>query len=372
MRLFSIIVLIALLSCMAFPSSIAGQTPSQDIEFTFDECMVTVIVQPNGRINVTYWMTFSVTSGSLGGFDIVGISETGTYDRDRAYVMVGSEREDLQVGSIVGGYSLDWNRRIQAGETGVVVFGYFSIERIVMETTRDGKDLGVLNWAPVQWNVPIGVEQVTVVYPIEMEPSWIADDGGILPAGADYAGYVVDSRQGIWTPDDSSRMDFDFNELLAYPSAANASPRYFSVSMKEYSVPAEYHFRIFHYTDWAFYAEHLGPGQLDYYTQSYINTYSDQEFALSLSVYNIGDATLEDVVVKMTLPDNITLIEGSLVTDLGVLPGGRAVELEYKMIAGGAAQVYNITFQVSASGLNFSDWLEFMVSVYVSDYVPPI
>ena len=150
----------------------ASSTPSQDVEVNLDSVLVDVIVLPTGRINVTYWINITVISGSLGGFDLQGIQENSIADPSRAYAQVGENKYSLIVGSISNGYALDWTPRTQEGETVTIVFGYFSTERVIEKTTSGiYGDLGVFNWAPVQWAVPIDYEAVQVIYPITLNSS---------------------------------------------------------------------------------------------------------------------------------------------------------------------------------------------------------
>ena len=116
------------------PMCMSAGTPSQNPVVNIDSVLVDVVVMNNGRINVTYWITFSVLSESLGGFDLLGIQETSIYDPGRAYVEMGEDRYDLTVGTRSGGYALDWTPRTQEGETVTVVFGYFSTNRVLEKT----------------------------------------------------------------------------------------------------------------------------------------------------------------------------------------------------------------------------------------------
>jgi hypothetical protein len=79
---------------------------------------VDVVVLPNGRINVTYFMTFTATSDGLGGFDLLGIQESSIYDPNRAYAEWGGNRYDLIVSERSNGYGLDWTPRTPDGEQG--------------------------------------------------------------------------------------------------------------------------------------------------------------------------------------------------------------------------------------------------------------
>ncbi|MFW9869483.1 MAG: hypothetical protein ACFFEL_07640, partial [Candidatus Thorarchaeota archaeon] len=121
--LIGLIVLSIIPTCSA--SSIPSDFPN------LDSILVDVVVMPNGRINVTYWMTFTAAEGGLGGFYLEGIQETTEYDRGRAYVEWGGSRYDLIVSKYTNGYALDWVPRTPVGEEVLIVFGYFSINRIV-------------------------------------------------------------------------------------------------------------------------------------------------------------------------------------------------------------------------------------------------
>jgi len=53
-----------MLVAIAFvPMCVGTSTPSQDPVVNIDSVLVDVVVMNNGRINVTYWITFSVSSG---------------------------------------------------------------------------------------------------------------------------------------------------------------------------------------------------------------------------------------------------------------------------------------------------------------------
>jgi len=329
-----------------------AQIPSADPNL--DSVYVDVIVLPNGRINVTYWMTFTAASGGLGGFDLQGIQETTQADPNRAYAEWGGHRYDLIVGKISGGYALDWTPRTPEGETVLVVFGYFSTSRVVeMTTSSTYGDLGVLNWAPVQWSIGIDYESVQVIYPIEMNSSWIEPSHGDTPEGADYAGYIEDENQGLWRG--SSQYAFDEYNLLAYPYDVAASPRYFTVSMAYTSLNAYDHFRVFHYTNWTFYAAYAEAGALGYTASPFINTQADTRFDLELSVFNYGDIILENVTILMTVPENLTLVSGSVVTNLGDLSGGEVWYQVYSLIPANVPAVLTVNFLVTSSSLNSSD-----------------
>ena len=173
---------------------VSASIPSQSVEINLDSVLVDVVVLPNGRINVTYWITIYVESGSLGGFDLLGIQENSVYDSNRAYAQVGMAKYPLIVGTLSDGYSLDWTPRTEAGYTVTIVFGYFSINRVIEKTTSGTYgELGVLNWAPVQWSVPIDYEAVQVIYPIVLDPTWYNPiTHGVNETGAEAVGYVED------------------------------------------------------------------------------------------------------------------------------------------------------------------------------------
>ena len=134
-----------------------------------DSVYVDVVVLLNGRINVTYFITFTATTDGLGGFDLLGIQESSIYDSNRAYAEWGGNRYDLIVTEKSNGYGLDWTPRTPNGEQVLIVFGYFSTNRVIEKTTSGTYgDLGVLNWAPVQWSIPVDFENVQVIYPVVM------------------------------------------------------------------------------------------------------------------------------------------------------------------------------------------------------------
>ena len=119
--------IISLIILSTIPICLADNIPSQSAEVNIDSVLVDVVVMPNGRINVTYWITISVITESIGGFDLLGIQENSIYDSDRAYAQVGTNKYDLLVTTYSNGYGLDWTPRTQAGETVTIVFGYFQI-----------------------------------------------------------------------------------------------------------------------------------------------------------------------------------------------------------------------------------------------------
>ncbi|MFW9817427.1 MAG: hypothetical protein ACFFEW_16005, partial [Candidatus Thorarchaeota archaeon] len=313
--------IIGLLILSVVPICFAGGVPSQSPVVNLNSVLVDVFVLPNGRINVTYWIEITVESGSLGGFDLRGIQETRIWDPDRAYAQVGEEKYNLLVTTYWDGYGLDWVPRTQEGETVTVVFGYFSTERVIEKTTSETYgDLGVFNWAPVQWEIPIDYEAVQVIYPIVMNSTWIEPSHGITPEGAEYAGYVVDDNQGLW--DGGTQYSFDVNNLLAYPYDAGAATRNFTVSLEHNNLDAYTHFRVWHYTNWSFYEPFLQAGALGYSAVSYVNANAETEFDLQVAIYNFGDADLEEVIITMSLPENLTLTSGSVTTYVGDLTGG--------------------------------------------------
>ena len=93
------------------PVCVTGATISQTPVVNLDSVYVDVVVLPNGRINVTYWITISVIEESLGGFDLAGIQETTIYDSNRAYAEVDGNRYSLVVRELSNGYALDWTPR---------------------------------------------------------------------------------------------------------------------------------------------------------------------------------------------------------------------------------------------------------------------
>ena len=105
--------LIALLVFSVIPLCNADFIPSANP--TLDSVYVDAVVMPNGRINVTYWMTFTAASGGLGGFDLRGIQETSIDDPTRAYAEWGGNRYDLLVTDYTDGYGLDWVPRTPEG-----------------------------------------------------------------------------------------------------------------------------------------------------------------------------------------------------------------------------------------------------------------
>ncbi|MFX1607412.1 MAG: hypothetical protein ACFFDD_16130, partial [Promethearchaeota archaeon] len=141
-----LILLIGLLALPAIPLTNADFIPSANPNLT--SVNVDVVVMPNGRINVTYWMTFTAAEGGLGGFDLRGIQEETIDDSSRAYAEWGGSRYDLLVTNYADGYGLDWVPRTPDGEEVLVVFGYFSTNRVIEKTTSETYgDLGVFNWA---------------------------------------------------------------------------------------------------------------------------------------------------------------------------------------------------------------------------------
>ena len=123
------ILLVLVLALGLVPITTMAQIPSADPNL--DSVYVDVVVLPNGRINVTYWMTFTAASEGLGGIDLLGIEETTIVDTTRAYAEWGGNRYDLIVGQRSGGYALDWTPRTPEGEQVLVVLGYFSTNRVV-------------------------------------------------------------------------------------------------------------------------------------------------------------------------------------------------------------------------------------------------
>ena len=157
---YAFMVCISILSVI--PICFAGSIPSADPNL--NSVNVDVVIMPNGRINVTYWMTFTAAEGGLSGFNLEGIQETTIDDPNRAYAEWGGNRYDLLVSDLSNGYGLDWVPRTPEGEEVLVVFGYFSTNRVVELTTSPTYgDLGVFNWAPVQWRIPIDYESVQVI-----------------------------------------------------------------------------------------------------------------------------------------------------------------------------------------------------------------
>ncbi|MFW9960069.1 MAG: hypothetical protein ACFFDV_03575, partial [Candidatus Thorarchaeota archaeon] len=114
-----VIILISILVLGFIPANAVAQIPSADP--ILNSVYIDVIVLPNGRINVTYWMAFTAESGGLGGFDLLGIQETTQADPTRAYAEWGGNRYDLLVGKLSGGYALDWTPRTPEGEEVLVV-----------------------------------------------------------------------------------------------------------------------------------------------------------------------------------------------------------------------------------------------------------
>ena len=167
-------------------------------------------------------------------------------------------------------------------------------------------------------------------------------------------------------------MSFDEENLLAYPYDAAADPRYFTVSLGHSNVDAYDHFRVFHYTNWSFYEPFLEAGALGIDYVPIINAEADTLFDFQLVVFNYGDADLETVEITMSLPENITLTSGSVTTNLGDLSGGETRYESYSFIPANVPAILTISFQVSASNLNSTDWLTVSVDVYVQEYIPPL
>lgn len=214
------------------------------------------------------------------------------------------------------------------------------------------------------------MENIRVIYPIVMQPSWITGEGGITQQGANYSGYVVDSRQGIWSG--SSERSFDSYSLLAYPSNPSASPRNFSVSLTANPAYTQEHLRVFHYTNWSFYAAYVQPGALGYNVVPNINAQASTPFNVDLSIFNIGDADLHDVTVSVAVPANLTMTSGEASTYIGTMVGGQSQLLTYEFVPENVPAILPVTFQVSSSSLNVSQWLVFTVNVYVAEYIPPL
>jgi len=338
---------------------VTASIPSQSQEINHDSILVDVVVLPNGRINVTYWITITVTSGSLGGFDLLGIQESSIYDPDRAYAQIGGDKYPLTVGTLSGGYALDWLPRTQEGETVTIVFGYFSTNRIIEKTTSSTYgELGVLNWAPAQWSKPVDYEAVQVIYPIILDPTWFnASTHGVYTTGADAVGYVEDANQGLWS--DSSRFDFDEINLLAYPYDVGASPRNFTVSMEHSNLLTEDHFRVFHYTNWSYYAPFLESGALGVSVVSFVNANAETQFDV-------------EVGVSMTLPDNVTLVSGDHLTYIGSLAGGEIWYITYSFVPDNIPEIRTLGFAITADNLNLTDSLFFGVDIYIQEYIPPL
>ena len=81
-----IMLLSVLLVISIFPNAASYNADSVPASIpNLDSVFVDVVVLLNGRINVTYFMTFTATSDGLGGFDLLGIQESTVYDSNRAY-----------------------------------------------------------------------------------------------------------------------------------------------------------------------------------------------------------------------------------------------------------------------------------------------
>ncbi|GAI97041.1 unnamed protein product, partial [marine sediment metagenome] len=270
-------------------------------------------------------------------------------------------RHDVTVEIVSEGYKLDWLPRTQEGETVTVVFGYFSTNRVLEKTTGtytlEGSgeevtgDLAVFNWAPVIWSQSVDFENVRVIYPIAMNASWITGEGGITPDGADYAGYVIDYRQGLYDVSET-QSSFDEENLLAYPSDPGASPRNFSVSLSHSSLSDNDHFRVFHYTNWSWYEPYLMPGILAYDTAGIINAYAGTAFSVAVNVFNMGDADLENVIVSMNYDANLTLTSEQTSWHADSLSGGAIIHIFYTFIPDNFPAILTINFLVSADNLD--------------------
>ncbi|MHA2033818.1 MAG: hypothetical protein ACTSX3_00780, partial [Candidatus Thorarchaeota archaeon] len=364
--------LVLLLVVVMVPLCAASHVAAQDIVVNIDSVYVDVVVMPTGRVNVTYWIKFSVISGSLGGFDLIGIQENSVYDPNRAYAEMDGVKYDLVVRQVENGYMLDWTPRTQAGDSVTIVFGYFSTNRVLELTTdNEGHQLAVFHWSPVQWEQQVDVENIRVIYPIPMQDSWITAEGGITTEGAEYAGYVEDSRQGI-VDQSSGLREFDELDLLAYPSSPSAPLRNFSVSLTAQPAQAYDHLVVFHYVNWTFFRDYFVPGQLAYDAPSYVNAVGGETFVLNVLVYNVGDMPLHDVTVQVAIPDNLTLITGSATTYGGTLNGGESLLLRYEFRPDNVGKVVQLTFIASAQELDPEEYLSFTVSIYIQEVTPPI
>ena len=144
------------------------------------------------------------------------------------------------------------------------------------------------------------------------------------------------------------------------------------MSLGQSYIAAYDHFRVFHYTNWSFYEPYLEPGALGVDYSPIINAKANTLFDLQVEVYNYGDADLQDVTITMSLPENITLSSGSVTTFVGDLSGGETMPEMYSFIPANVPAVLPIVFQVSASNLNSSEWVNFSIEIYVQEYIPPL
>ncbi|HUV94324.1 MAG TPA: hypothetical protein VMX14_05770, partial [Anaerolineae bacterium] len=136
---------------------------------SLDKVFVYVVVLNDGRLNVRYTLSFTELES---GRD--KISEMGPFPQDHTIISSSGKGPDGPFTvSLSGGpqsYQVNFENRTRKGEQYDVTVQY-TVDRSVFDETKvEGQPYRAIGWAPFQWSLPIGSQEIQYVLPIELPP----------------------------------------------------------------------------------------------------------------------------------------------------------------------------------------------------------
>lgn len=196
-----------------------------------------VILDKDGKAQVSYTVRWTGTGGQLHGFYFEGFQETPVFDSAKAYAVDNAGKR----------YGLDIKRLSPAKYDIVLANGEaFSNGEItyffryacdlqasgnLTQTIADGRKLAVFNWSPVQWDDALEHEALVVRYPVELALAKV--DDAVLAKLNFRTEKFVNERY-----------------MIDYPTVANAAGKYiFSTRFFRKNLDSRYHFQVQVYLD---------------------------------------------------------------------------------------------------------------------------
>jgi len=196
-----------------------------------------VILDKDGKAQVSYTVRWTGTGGQLHGFYFEGFQETPVFDSAKAYAVDNAGRR----------YGLDIKRLSstkydivlangEAFSNGEITYFFryacdLQASGNLTQTIADGRKLAVFNWSPVQWDDALEHEALVVRYPVELASAKV--DDAVLAKLNFRTEKFVNERY-----------------MIDYPTVANAAGKHiFSTRFFRKNLDSRYHFQVQVYLD---------------------------------------------------------------------------------------------------------------------------
>ncbi|MEN6642781.1 MAG: hypothetical protein ABFE08_10070, partial [Armatimonadia bacterium] len=183
-----------------------------------------VVIQSDGKARITYTIQFKELESGRTQIKNLGkltpshkiISSTGFVGTPQ-----GASFPVTLTSRGGGDYGVTLGQRTENGQTYLVRVVYQTSEPIVDHTKVKGQDYLAVSWAPPQWNLSIGLQQIDIITPFA------------LPAGLTKPEQVTDDvvrAAGLLT---EKKAFGNFDDVDFYPTPDNTGKSYLSVHLKQ-------------------------------------------------------------------------------------------------------------------------------------------